>query len=160
MRPVSASTIPIPVVVASQRINDTVPRPIGYVNDYDSLFTPAQEYFLDSLIARFEQQTTIQIAVVTVDTAMTSKENFDNYALRILRVWSIGQQEKQNGIVVAISRPYRKIRIENGYGIVKVLPDRETKMIIDTAFIPSFKKGEYFEGTLHGVQTLMERLRP
>jgi uncharacterized protein len=137
---------------------DTVPRPVSYVNDFDSLFTAVQGRFLDSVIARFDRQTTIQIAVVTIDTTMTTKEDFDNYALRILNVWGVGKEQKKNGIVVAISRGYRMIRVQNDYGIKKILSDKETKMIIDTAFIPLFKKGKYFEGTLHGIQTLMGRL--
>jgi len=61
-------------------------------------------------------------------------------------------------VTIGICRGYRKMRIQNGDGIEKILTDRETKEIIDTAFIPSFKDGKYFEGTLIGVKTLIATL--
>lgn len=137
---------------------DTVPRPIGYTNDYEHLFSTDEAAFLDSILAHFEQKTAIQIALVTIDTTMTIREDFDNYVLRIGKVWAVGQADKRNGIIIGISRGYRKMRIEKDYGIEKVLSNSETKMIIDTAFIPSFKKGKYFDGTLNGLQTLIRRL--
>jgi len=137
---------------------DTVPKPIGYVNDFEKLFTEAERRLMDSTIGMFERRTTMQIAVVTIDSSMTGKEDFDNFTLRILRVWGVGQAGKNNGIVIGISRAYRRIRIQNGYGIEKVLSNAETKVIIDTAFIPLFKKGQYFEGTLNGLQALIRRL--
>jgi len=137
---------------------DTIPRPIGYVNDFEHLFTADESGFLDSIIGHFERKTTIQIALVTIDTTMTSREDFDNFVVRIGKVWAVGQKEKRNGIVIGISRGYRKMRIEKDYGIEKLLSNSETKMIIDTAFIPSFRKSKYFDGTLNGLQTLIRRL--
>lgn len=137
---------------------DTVPRPIGYVNDFEHLFTADETGFLDSIIGHFERKTAIQIALVTIDTTMTSREDFDNFVLRIGKVWAVGQKEKRNGIVIGISRGYRKMRIEKDYGIEKLLNNNDTKMIIDTAFIPPFRKSKYFDGTLNGLQTLIRRL--
>jgi len=54
---------------------------------------------------------------------------------------------------------YHKMTIRNGYGIEKILSDSETKEIIDNAFIPSFRKDEYYQGTLNGLNKLMDILR-
>jgi uncharacterized protein len=137
---------------------DSLPKPTGFVNDFENVFLTAEKYFLDSMIAGYEAKTTVQIAVITVDTTMTSLVEFDNYILRILKKWGVGQKEKNNGIVIGISRGYRKIRVENGYGIEKMLSNDETKAIIDTAFIPSFKNGHYFEGVVKGLQAIMSKL--
>src|SRR5678809_100609 len=50
---------------------DSLPQPIGYVNDYENIFDRAEENILDSVIADFEKRTTIQVAIVTFDTTMT-----------------------------------------------------------------------------------------
>lgn len=50
------------------------------------------------------------------------------------------------------------MRIQNGYGIEKILNDGETKQIIDTAFIPSFQDAKYFDGTYNGLVALMNIL--
>jgi len=139
--------------------NDTIPRPVGYVNDFEGLFTDSQKVYLDSLIAGFDRQTTIQIAVVTIDSNLTRTTNFDNFTLKMMNAWGVGQKGKNNGILIGISGAYHKIRIQNGYGIEKILSNIETKNIIDTEFIPYFRKSEYFKGTLNGLRALMERLQ-
>jgi len=138
--------------------SDTLPAPFSYVNDFEKLFTPQQQASLDALIAAFEQKTTIQMAVVTIDTTMTTAAAFDNYTLRLLNQWGVGVQGKDNGILIGISKGYRKLRIQNGYGIEKRMSDAETKAIVDTAFVPLFKEGRYFEGTLKGLQAIMGKL--
>lgn len=137
---------------------DDPPKAAGFINDYENLFTDDEETTLDSLIKKFEKRTTIQIAVVTFDTTLTTTDSLDALTLRLANVWGIGQREKNNGVVIGISRGYRKMRIQNGYGIEKLITDAETKVIVDTAFIPHFRNGNYFEGTLHGLKILMATL--
>ena len=137
---------------------DSLPQPTGYVNDYENLYTDNEENLIDSLILDFEKRTTIQMAVITFDTTMTTKDSLEALTLRIAKFWGVGQKEKNNGVVIGICRGYRQVRIQNGYGIEKILTDRETKEIIDNAFIPGFREGNYFDGTVNGLKTLMTTL--
>jgi len=138
---------------------DSLPRPSGYVNDYENLYSDKEEIILDSLMGSFEKKTSIQIALVTFDTTMTTPDSLDALTLRIGNVWGVGQKNKDNGVVIGISKGYRQMRIQNGYGIEKVLTDAETKQIIDTAFIPDYREEKYFEGTVKGLQALMGILK-
>jgi uncharacterized protein len=147
-----------PVRTSQQVFWDSLPQPTGYVNDYENLFTDAEEQSLDSLMGDFEKRTTIQIAVVTFDTTMTTRDSLDALTLRIGEVWGVGRKHKNNGIVIGISRGYRQMRIQNGYGIERFLSDEQTKQIIDNAFIPAYRAGKYFEGTLAGLKALMKTL--
>jgi uncharacterized protein len=137
---------------------DTIPRPVGYINDFEHLFTPGQIDTLDNLLHDYEQRTTIEIAVLTADSSLTMYGNFDFFTLKTMSAWRIGKKESDNGMLIGISRSFRKIRIQNGSGIEKVLPNADTKKIIDESFIPFFKKGQYYEGLLNGLKTLMQRL--
>jgi uncharacterized protein len=137
---------------------DNLPQPIGYVNDFEDILSPAQENYLDSMISEYDKKTTIQISIITVDTSMTSRNNFENYILQIANQWGVGEKGKDNGITIGISKGYRTMRIQNGYGIEKILSDSETKNIVDSVFIPSFKKGEYFEGIINGLKAIMTKL--
>lgn len=137
---------------------DSLPEPYGHINDYENLFTYAEETTLDSLVTDFEKKTTIQIAVVTIDTTMTARADFDAFTLRLAQSWEIGQKEKNNGVLIGISKGYRKIRVNNGHGIEKMLTSEETKQVVDNVFIPSFRMGEYFAGTKKGLQALMSIL--
>jgi uncharacterized protein len=133
-------------------------KPVGYVNDFDDVFLPVQEQYLDSMMAAYERGTTTEIAVVTIDTSVVRLTQFDQYANRLLRDWGVGKKNKNNGILILICRGYRKIRIANGYGIEKIISDDQTKVIIDTAFVPSFKNGKYFEGVVKGLKAIMDKL--
>ncbi|MEI9909116.1 MAG: TPM domain-containing protein [Bacteroidota bacterium] len=137
---------------------DSLPQPVGFVNDFEDIFSTTQENYLDSMIRAYEEKTTIQIALITVDSSMTSRRDFDNYILQIANAWGVGKKGKDNGITIGISKGYRTMRIQNGYGIESVLSDIETKNIIDTAFILPFKRGEYFEGVANGLKAIMNKL--
>jgi uncharacterized protein len=111
------------------------------------------------MLKTYQEKTTIQIALVTIDTSMVSRGNFENYVLKIANSWGVGQKEKNNGGAIGISKGYRFMRIENGYGIEGVLSDNETKKIINSAFIPYFKKGLYYKGTITGLRAIMDKLK-
>lgn len=137
---------------------DSLPAPTGMVNDFENLFTTEEERLLDSIVNDFKNKTTIEIAIVTLDTSATLKDRFEELTLHLAQTWGIGVKEKNNGILIGISKGYRKMRIENGWGITKIISDEETKNIIDNNFIPSFKEGNYFEGTFVGLMKILEFL--
>jgi uncharacterized protein len=145
-------------LIAQKHGKASLPRPVGLVNDFENILSSKQEKYLDSMIKAYEKKTTVQIAVITIDTSMISRKEFENYVYRIANGWGVGQKQKNNGVTIGLSKGYRFMRIENGYGIQNILTDNETKKIIDSAFIPYFKKGEYFEGIVNGLEAIMKKL--
>jgi uncharacterized protein len=141
-----------------QHFYNDLPKRTGWVNDFENLFTEEQELSLDSIISIYKVKTGIEIAIITLDTSVTSKDKFDDFTLHIANTWGVGEKEKNNGVLIAISEGHRKMRIQNGYGIEKLITDNETKSIIDFYFIPDFKKGDYYQGTLTGLTKLIELL--
>ncbi len=141
-----------------QLLWDSLPKPHGYVNDYENIYSDREEAVLDSLIRAFDNKTTIQIVVITFDTTMTTRDSLDALTLYIGNAWGVGQKGKNNGVAIGISRGYRRITIRNGKGIEQILTNEETKQIIDTAFIPDFRESRYFEGTYNGLLELMRIL--
>ena len=149
----------VDIHVSSKKFADNIPKPTGYVNDYENIFSDNQEIILDSLIKAFEKQTTIEIAIVTLDSSQTTAKEFKDLTLKIANKWGVGKKDKDNGILIGLSSSLRTIRIQNGYGIEKVLTDEDTKKIIDIYCIPQFKKGEYFEGTRQCILALIDKLK-
>ena len=145
--------------LAQQPTLDSVPKATGWVNDFENIFTDKQEQKLSQLIADFEKQTTVEIAVLTLDTIAITNDNFDAYILAVANRWGVGKAGKDNGVVIGISKGLRYISVQNGYGIERELTDAETKQIIDEHFIPKFKRGKYFKGTKAGLQALMTELK-
>lgn len=138
---------------------DSLPAPIGYVSDFENLYSNSEKQYLDSVLYAFYKRTTVQITIVTIDTTMTTANNLDDYTLRLANKWGVGQKEKNNGIVIGISKAYRRMRIQNGYGIEAILSDEKTSEVIQKAFIPEFRKGDYYMGTLNGIHLLITILQ-
>jgi uncharacterized protein len=138
---------------------DNLPKPLNWTNDYENLFSDEEEIKLNQIISDFEKETTVEIAIVTIDTLKVSQENFEDLTLHIARTWGVGKKEKSNGILIAISKGYSQIRIQNGDGITPILSDEETSEIIRNQFFPYFKKDEYFKGTQAGLLKIMELLK-
>ena len=137
---------------------DSIPNPVGYVNDYENIFSDEEERILDSIIADFENKTSVQIAVLSFDASMTTADSLDELTLRFANHWGIGQKNKNNGIAIGISKGNKRMRIQNGKGITQYLSDTETKAIIDKDFIPLFRYGNYFQGTINGLSGIMKIL--
>ncbi|TDW96762.1 TPM domain-containing protein [Dinghuibacter silviterrae] len=144
--------------VYHKHFKDEVPPASGYVTDWENLFTDAQEAHIDSMVADFSRQTGIQIAVVTVDSSMSSKDGFDSVILRLGNTWGVGQ-DSSKGIVVGISNSLGIMRIQNGVGVAATLSDADTQQIVDAAFLPEFEKGDYYLGTLIGLAAIMQKLQ-
>jgi len=89
----------------------------GWITDYEKLYSKDEIKVLNDLIEKFEKETSAQIAIVTLDSLRATNVNFDDLSLRIAQKWGIGKSGKDNGIVIAISKHYRKISIQNGNGI-------------------------------------------
>jgi len=142
----------------AQDVLDKYSKPTTSVSDFENIFTDQEEAFLNSAIRIYNQRIDGQIVIITVDEKSTTLEQFDELTLQIAQKWEIGSANKNNGILVGISSGLRMIRIQNGIGIESKMTDDETKQIIDTVFIPSFKQGQYYKGTREGLQAIVNHL--
>jgi uncharacterized protein len=84
--------------------------------------------------------------------------DFERYTLLMLRTWGVGKRQKNNGILIVIAPGLRRIRIQNGYGIEKVLTNEQTKTVLDKTFLPYFKEGKFYQGTKEGILAIMRTL--
>jgi len=135
---------------------DNIPRHVKWTNDFEKLYTDKQKHQLDSAITAFDNKTTIEISIITLDTLCTSKANFDSTILHVAQVWAERSRDKSNGVLIGISKSCKKIRIQNSVGVEMIINNDETKKIIDSNFIPYFRKGDYFGGTMSGLLQIMQ----
>jgi uncharacterized protein len=135
-----------------------LPSPKGWVNDFENIFTKEQVKTLDSLISEYEKRTTTEITVITIPTSATDKDRFDELTLHIANSWGVGKKEKNNGILIGISKGHRTIRIQNGLGIEKLITDNQTKQVIDQIIIPNFKANDFYKGVFNGIQEIKQIL--
>ena len=135
-----------------------VPPARGWINDFANILSDQEIKKLDSIASRFEKNTSIEIAVVTLDSNYTNANEFDNYSLILAMKWGIGKKEKNNGILIAMSPDLRRMRIRNGSGLNKLITDSETQQIIDEFSLPQFRNGLFFEGFQSTILELIKKL--
>lgn len=130
---------------------DTFPKAVGYVNDFANQFDPKSRDSLETKLSNYDEQTTNQISIVTInDTALTT-DNFDTYAIDLANNWGVGLKGKNNGLTIVMSPQLRRIRIATGYSTEKILTDSICENVLQTIILPEFKKGNYYNGINKGV---------
>lgn len=120
------------------------PNPPRLVNDFGDMLTADEESMLEEKLVGYNDTTSTQIAVVTVNNLGIYP--VEEYSLRLGRKWGIGEKDKDNGILILISKEDRKIDISTGYGVGQYVSDIDAQRIINELIKPAFKKGDYFEG--------------
>ena len=137
---------------------DSLPIAVGWVNDFEGLFSRKQENALESVIEHFEKKTGIEIMIVTIDTNMVAKGDFNDFSYRLLRIWGIGKRLQENGIIICISSGYHILKVSCDFGIDKLMSESITTKIENKYFITSYKKNRYYEGTFNGLNAIIMQL--
>ena len=99
---------------------------------------------LENKLVAYDDSTSIQIAIVTVPT--TGDYAIEDYALKILRDWKVGNKKTNNGMVVLAAIQDHKVFIATGYGMEGAVPDITAKEIVEDEIVPNFKEQNYYQG--------------
>lgn len=134
------------------------PEPQRLVNDLAGIFTSSQVAQLESTLVAFDDSTSNQITIVTVDDL--EGDTSASYAYRIGEQWGVGGESFNNGIVLLVKPKTElskgEVSIQVGYGLEGAIPDIYCKRIIDNTIIPHFREGEMYEGVAAACKDLMD----
>ena len=134
------------------------PPPARYFNDYARVVSAQTAERLNRQLEDFEKATSSQV-VVAVFPKMESPSSLEDYVHRMFQAWKIGQQQRNNGVLLAVFTQDRKLRIETGYGLEGPLPDALSRRIIADEITPRFKQGDYDAGITAGVNAILAATR-
>jgi uncharacterized protein len=131
-----------------------VPPPSNtLVTDYIGLLSPQEKEALERKLVAYDDSTSIQIAVV-IERSLEGDDLFD-YTLRLVEEWGIGQEGKDNGILLYVAFQDRKVIIQTGYGAEGFLPDAIAKRIIENVIKPAFRSERYYAGLDRSTDIIM-----
>lgn len=134
-------------------------NPPRLVNDFGRFLSPGEIDALESKLLSYEDSTSTQIAIVTVNDLKGYDQG--DYANRLFEKWEIGQKGKDNGILILFSidtiSEKKGVFIEVGYGLESKIPDGVAKGIINETMIPYFKQGQYYQGLDVALDEIMQR---
>ncbi|QXM09729.1 TPM domain-containing protein [Geomonas subterranea] len=134
-----------------------VPPLRSHVNDYASMLSPQVAQQLESELAAFESSDSTQIVVLTIPSL--EGEVLEQYSIKVVEKWQLGQKGKDNGALLLVVKNDRKIRIEAGRGLEGKLTDLMSGRIIRNEITPAFKRGQYDLGIARGVGAIMATVR-
>lgn len=128
-----------------------------YVSNPEGVLSPETVSQLDAQLASIWRSTSSEVVVVAVDEIDPSMTP-DEFATALFEKWGVGKKDKDNGVIVLISRGDRKAVIRTGYGVEGALPDIIAGRIIRNVMAPDFRNGDYDAGTLAAVKAIGEVL--
>lgn len=119
-----------------------IPDPVGdiYVQDFANVLSENEEIQLKNIGRSIDDQTTSQIAVLTVDSI--GESSIEEYSVEAYRKFGLGTEKNDNGVLLVIAMQEKKIRIEVGYGLEGTIPDGKAGRILDEYAIPHLKNGQ------------------
>ncbi|MDO5090836.1 MAG: TPM domain-containing protein [Cardiobacteriaceae bacterium] len=133
--------------------NLTLDRPVV---DQAGVIAADAEAALNAELRAWHAEGLMQGAVVLVDST-DGISDFD-YAMQIGKRWQLGDQDRDNGLLLLVAVNDRNLRFITGSGIEGALPDISAKKIIRETITPHFRNGDYAGGVRAGMQAAAARL--
>ncbi|MEW2920296.1 TPM domain-containing protein [Muricauda sp. ANG21] len=136
---------------------DQYPQFTEIVTDNAEIFSHAQLEDLRAKLTQFETETTNQVVVLTIHEL--GSETIEQYANGAFNQNKLGQEGKDNGILILFSKLDREVRIEVGYGLEPYITDAVASRIIRNTMIPKFKEEDYYGGIDLATDLIIEFLK-
>jgi uncharacterized protein len=135
------------------------PQPPRLVNDFAGLLSQREEQALELKLRYFNDSTSNQIAIVTVN----SLDGYDaaSYAFELGEKWGIGQADFNNGVVILVkpkkgNQDKGRAFIAVGYGLEPAIPDAIADRIVENEMIPQFRNDNFYGGLNNATTVLMK----
>ena len=128
----------------------------GRIVDEVGLLSADDKRALEVELKALEEKSTDQLVVYIA----RSLEGYpiEDFGYRLGRFWQIGQKDKNNGAILIVAPNERKVRIEVGRGLEPQLTDLMSKLIIENAVLPAFRRNDFAGGIKAGVRDIRDVL--
>jgi len=134
-----------------------------YVNDWANLLDHKAEEKITEQLKTLRANSQVEITLVTINKMSdyaNTKDTIEAFALDLFNQWGVGDSEKNDGVLVLVSRFDRKMRIATGRAYDDTRLNSIAKAIIEHDFIPSFKRDNYQKGIIKGMERVIQTFNP
>ena len=153
---VVAMLLASPLTARAQQGSAPIPSFTGYVTDDAGVIGDERQAQLEGFLDQLEKKTGVQFAVLTV--ASTAPEEPSTYKTRVFKAWGIGNEEREDGLLLLVAIQERDFRFETGYGLEGTLPDGWLSRMFRDLVQPRFRAGEMEEGITAAVLACAQRI--
>jgi uncharacterized protein len=133
------------------------PQLSGFVTDNANMIDQSYEAKITQLAGAIEKETTVQIAVVTIESL--EGESVQMYAEELFKKAGIGKKDNDNGLLILIAKQSHDYWFEVGYGLEGTVTDSMRVNIGSRIIEPYFKNGEYGKGIYESMLVVQELLK-
>ncbi len=145
------------ICVGCSEYDSKIPIPIVeedvYVYDQDNIIDNETEEYLNELLVKLERATTAEVAVVSTKSLLD--KSIEDYSYQLANTLKIGKADKDNGVLLLISRSDKKVRLEIGKGLEGCLNDSKCGRILDDYFVPYRDDDRYSEATRDTIEAVV-----
>lgn len=125
-----------------------VPSLSDPVNDLAGSLSREASFRINQKLRDLDHTSGSQIAVLIIPSL--EGENIEEYSIRVVEKWKLGQKGKDNGVLFLVSVQDRKLRIEVGRGLEGAITDLVAGRLIDRIARPNLRRGD-FDGAIEQV---------
>lgn len=111
------------------------------VMDLGEFLTPEEEQDLSQYAYEIYTNNGPQITILTVQDLQGVE--IEDFSIAVAEKWQLGTKEKDNGLLVILSRAERRVRIEVGNGIEGEITDYDTAKFTRDIFPRYFKENQF-----------------
>lgn len=146
------------VAIAAEEFEVPVPKLQKEVFIYDDGNFLSQERVqkINTLLIDLEKQTSIEIAVITVDSLLGQEINV--YSNQLFNKIGIGKKDVDNGILILISKTDHKVILEIGRELEGIITAAKAGRILDEYFVPYREQDDYDTATEETVKAVISVL--
>jgi uncharacterized protein len=130
----------------------TIPSLHSPVIDEAQVLTPLQQQSLEREIALYLPQVQLQVWIIED----LQNETIESLSIRAVDSWRLGNEKKDNGILILVAVNDRKLRIEVGQGLEGQIPDVLAARIIDKIMKPLLREGDYYGAVVLAARKIYE----
>jgi uncharacterized protein len=137
---------------ASLAATPNFPALTGRIVDQANILSAGDRTEIETTLKALDAKSSDQVVVVTVRSL--EGVPIEDYGYQLGRFWKIGQAGTNNGILLIVAPSDRKVRIEVGRGLEPQMTDTMSKLIIDNAILPAFRRGDFPAGIKAGTRDI------
>jgi len=133
------------------------PLPMQVVNDFGKFLTKVENVHLEKELRSFRERKGYSVVIITLPSLTDNKGTeftIEETAQLYFNKWGIGDNVKNDGVLIMLSKQPRRIRIHTGSGMATLLTNANCASIINHTMVPNFKADLYFTGLKDAVKDI------
>lgn len=123
------------------------------VVDVANAVTDSTETALSSELEEFRKSSGPQIAVAVIET--TGEASIEDYSIDLARAWGVGDEQRDDGVLILVALNDRKLRIDVGSGVEGDLTDVQAGRIVDEVMLPLLRVDDVDGAVIQGSRAVM-----